>query len=63
MKKYDLVIIGGGVGGLVSASGAAQLGARVALVEKAGALGGDCLHWGCVPTKRSGEHTSELQSH
>jgi UPF0755 protein len=34
MEKYDLVIIGGGVGGLVSASGAAQLGARVAMVEK-----------------------------
>jgi len=52
MEKYDLVIIGGGVGGLVSASGAAQLGARVAMVEKTGSLGGDCLHWGCVPTKR-----------
>ncbi len=52
MGKYDLVIIGGGVGGLVSASGAAQLGARVAMVEKADSLGGDCLHYGCVPTKR-----------
>ncbi len=52
MKKYDLIIIGGGVGGLVTASGAAQLGARVALVEKTTSLGGDCLHWGCVPTKR-----------
>ncbi len=52
MERYDLVIIGGGVGGLVSASGAVQLGARVALVEKAGSLGGDCLHYGCVPTKR-----------
>ncbi len=52
MKKYDLIIIGGGVGGLVTASGAAQLGARVALVEKTASLGGDCLHWGCVPTKR-----------
>ncbi|HBO83812.1 MAG TPA: dihydrolipoyl dehydrogenase [Deltaproteobacteria bacterium] len=51
MEKYDLVIIGGGVGGLVSASGAAQLGAKVALVEKK-SLGGDCLHYGCVPTKR-----------
>lgn len=51
MEQYDLVIIGGGVGGLVTASGAAQFGARVALVEKE-ALGGDCLHWGCVPTKR-----------
>ncbi|PIR26717.1 MAG: pyridine nucleotide-disulfide oxidoreductase [Deltaproteobacteria bacterium CG_4_10_14_0_2_um_filter_43_8] len=49
-KKYQLVIIGGGVGGLVAASGAAQLGAKVALVEKA-RLGGDCLHYGCVPTK------------
>jgi pyruvate/2-oxoglutarate dehydrogenase complex dihydrolipoamide dehydrogenase (E3) component len=52
MKKFDMVVIGGGVGGLVTASGAAQLGARVALVEKEKSLGGDCLHWGCVPTKR-----------
>ena len=51
MKKYDIIIIGGGVGGLVTASGAAQLGAKVALIEKE-ALGGDCLHYGCVPTKR-----------
>ena len=51
MERFDLVIIGGGVGGLVAASGAAQLGARVALVEK-NSLGGDCLHYGCVPTKR-----------
>jgi len=51
MKKFDLVIIGGGVAGLVSASGAAQLGARVALVDRE-SLGGDCLKSGCVPTKR-----------
>ncbi|MEK6758213.1 MAG: mercuric reductase [Deltaproteobacteria bacterium] len=51
MKKFDLVIIGGGVAGLVSASGAAQLGARVALVDSV-SLGGDCLRSGCVPTKR-----------
>lgn len=51
MKRFDLVIIGGGVAGLVAASGAAQLGARVALVDKSG-LGGDCLNYGCVPTKR-----------
>lgn len=51
MDNYDLVIIGGGVGGLVTASGASQLGARVALIEKED-LGGDCLHYGCVPTKR-----------
>lgn len=51
MSNFDLVIIGGGVGGLVAASGAAQLGAKVALIDKE-SLGGDCLHYGCVPTKR-----------
>lgn len=51
MRKFDLVIIGGGVAGLVSASGSARLGARVALVERL-SLGGDCLRTGCVPTKR-----------
>ncbi|MBM3819500.1 MAG: mercuric reductase [Acidimicrobiia bacterium] len=48
--KYDLVVIGGGTAGLVSATGAAGLGARVALVERA-LLGGDCLNTGCVPSK------------
>ncbi len=47
---YDIVAIGGGSAGLVVAVGAAQLGARVALVEK-NALGGDCLFTGCVPSK------------
>jgi pyruvate/2-oxoglutarate dehydrogenase complex dihydrolipoamide dehydrogenase (E3) component len=47
---YDLVVIGGGTAGLVSAVGAAALGARVALVERA-RLGGDCLNTGCVPSK------------
>ena len=47
---YDLVVIGGGTAGLVCAAGAAGLGARVALVERA-RLGGDCLHTGCVPSK------------
>jgi len=51
MKTFDIVIIGGGVAGLVTASGAAQLGADVALIDRS-ALGGDCLHYGCVPTKR-----------
>lgn len=50
-KKYDLVVIGGGAAGLVVASGAAQFGAKVALIEKERALGGDCLYFGCVPTK------------
>ena len=49
-SRYDLVVIGGGTAGLVSAAGAASLGARVALVER-DKLGGDCLHNGCVPTK------------
>ena len=47
---YDLVVIGGGTAGLVCAAGAAGLGARVALVERA-SLGGDCLNTGCVPSK------------
>lgn len=47
---YDLVVVGGGTAGLVSAVGAAGLGARVALVERA-LLGGDCLNVGCVPSK------------
>lgn len=49
--KQDLVILGGGAGGLVVASGAAQLGLKVTLIEKAKVLGGDCLHSGCVPSK------------
>jgi pyruvate/2-oxoglutarate dehydrogenase complex dihydrolipoamide dehydrogenase (E3) component len=48
---YDIGILGGGSGGLTVAAGAAQLGARTLLVEKEDALGGDCLHFGCVPSK------------
>ncbi|MBY6035795.1 FAD-dependent oxidoreductase [Fictibacillus nanhaiensis] len=51
MKKYDVVVIGGGAGGLTVASGASSLGAKVALIEKEQHLGGDCLHVGCVPSK------------
>ena len=47
---YDLVVVGGGTAGLVSAVGAAGLGARVALAERH-LLGGDCLNVGCVPSK------------
>lgn len=47
----DLVVIGGGAGGLVVASVAAQLGLDVVLVNKRAAMGGDCLHYGCVPSK------------
>jgi pyruvate/2-oxoglutarate dehydrogenase complex dihydrolipoamide dehydrogenase (E3) component len=48
---YDIGIIGGGAAGLTVASGAAQLGAKTLLVEKEKELGGDCLHFGCVPSK------------
>ena len=48
--KYDLVVIGGGSGGLSAAAGAARFGAKVALVEKH-KLGGECLWTGCVPSK------------
>jgi len=48
--RYNLVVLGAGTGGLVSAAGAAGLGARVALVEKH-FFGGDCLNAGCVPSK------------
>ncbi len=48
--RYHLVVIGAGSGGIVTAAGAAGLGARVALIEKQ-FLGGDCLNAGCVPSK------------
>ncbi|WP_181186260.1 dihydrolipoyl dehydrogenase family protein [Alkalicoccus urumqiensis] len=51
MTTYDLIVIGGGSAGLTAASGAAQFGARTALIDKHGSLGGDCLHYGCVPSK------------
>jgi pyruvate/2-oxoglutarate dehydrogenase complex dihydrolipoamide dehydrogenase (E3) component len=48
--KYNLVVIGAGTAGLVTAAGAAGVGAKVALVEKS-LMGGDCLNVGCVPSK------------
>ena len=48
---FDIGIIGGGAAGLTVASGAAQLGAKTLLIEKEEVLGGDCLHYGCVPSK------------
>jgi pyruvate/2-oxoglutarate dehydrogenase complex dihydrolipoamide dehydrogenase (E3) component len=61
--KYDLVVLGGGTAGLVSAMGAAGLGARVALIERH-LLGGDCLNTGCVPSKavlRSARAVGEIR--
>lgn len=49
-EHFDVVVIGGGTAGLVTASGCARLGRKVALIEKH-KLGGDCLWTGCVPTK------------
>ena len=48
--KFDIIVIGSGPGGYVAAIRAAQLGLKVAVVEKA-ELGGICLNWGCIPTK------------
>ena len=50
MANYDLIVIGGGPAGYVGAIHAAQLGKKVACVEKERA-GGTCLNWGCIPTK------------
>ncbi|MHC1725800.1 MAG: mercuric reductase [Syntrophobacteraceae bacterium] len=61
--RYNLVVIGAGTAGLVTAAGAAGLGAKVALVEKY-LLGGDCLNTGCVPSKaiiRSSRAAQELR--
>lgn len=50
MTSHDIIVIGGGAGGLSVASGCAQLGMKVALIEREH-MGGDCLHFGCVPSK------------
>jgi dihydrolipoamide dehydrogenase len=49
-EQFDIAIVGAGVGGYVAAIRAAQLGARVALIERE-RVGGVCLNWGCIPTK------------
>jgi dihydrolipoamide dehydrogenase len=50
-NSFDLVVVGGGTGGYSAAFRAGQLGLRVALVDDQPAIGGTCLHWGCIPTK------------
>ena len=59
MSQYDLVVIGTGPGGYVCAIRAAQLGLKVAVVEKRAAHGGTCLNVGCIPSKAL-LHASEL---
>src|SRR5262249_30569554 len=49
-QSFDIIIIGSGPGGYVTAIRAAQLGFKTAIVERA-YLGGVCLNWGCIPTK------------
>jgi dihydrolipoamide dehydrogenase len=60
-NEYDLVVVGAGTGGYPTAIRAAQLGLRVAVVEKQKALGGTCLIWGCIPTKALLEHAHALK--
>lgn len=48
---YDIGVIGGGAAGLTVTAGSARLGAKTLLIEKDNKLGGDCLHYGCVPSK------------
>ncbi|MDP5157531.1 MAG: dihydrolipoyl dehydrogenase [Flaviramulus sp.] len=50
MSKYDIIVLGSGPGGYVTAIRASQLGFKTAIVEKE-SLGGVCLNWGCIPTK------------
>jgi len=60
-SSYDVVVIGAGTGGYVAAIRCAQLGKKVAVVERQKALGGTCLIWGCIPTKALLEHAHALK--
>src|SRR5215207_8987205 len=64
--RFDVIVIGGGPGGYVAAIRAAQLGKKVALVEKRSTLGGTCLNVGCIPSKallHSSEHIVGARFH
>src|SRR5437773_5588208 len=60
-SEFDVVVIGAGTGGYVAAIRTAQLGLKVAVVERQKALGGTCLIWGCIPTKALLEHAHALK--
>ena len=66
MADFDLIIIGAGPGGYVAAIRAAQLGMKVACIEKEKTLGGTCLNTGCIPSKallNSSEKFIEFKNH
>ncbi len=66
MSSFDLIVIGAGPGGYVCAFRAAQLGLKVALVDKRSTLGGTCLNVGCIPSKallHSSEHVTWAKQH
>jgi dihydrolipoamide dehydrogenase len=65
-ERYDLIVIGGGPGGYVAAIRAAQLGKKVALIDKRATLGGTCLNVGCIPSKAlldSSELYAQIRTH
>ncbi|MCF7761622.1 MAG: FAD-dependent oxidoreductase, partial [Cephaloticoccus sp.] len=66
LQTFDLIVIGAGPGGYVCAFRAAQLGLKVALIDKRKELGGTCLNVGCIPSKAllaSSEHFAFTQHH
>ena len=66
MNDFDLVVIGSGPGGYVASIRAAQLGMKVACIEKESTLGGTCLNIGCIPSKallNSSEKFMEMSNH
>ena len=66
MADFDLIVIGAGPGGYVAAIRGAQLGMKVACVEKEKTLGGTCLNIGCIPSKallNSSEKFTEISKH